>query len=121
MWVCSRLTRAGTTPATARASNAAAKCGVQPRSSSVTAMTSREGGCPLSCSACAPALPGTTVSCLAPSPAAPGRPGLQLQPAAQDLGHAPGLRDAAARQERRVGVEHFADLPDARLVEMTFE
>ena len=48
-------------------------------------------------------------------------PPLHLQPAAQDLGDAPGLRDAAAREERRLGVEDFADLPDAGFVEVLIE
>src|SRR3954463_10132247 len=34
---------------------------------------------------------------------------LGLHPAPQDFGHAPGLRDASARRERRLGVENFVD------------
>src|SRR3954466_13088835 len=40
----------------------------------------------------------------------------RLQPAAQHLGHAPGLRDATARRVRLARVEHFADRADPVLV-----
>ena len=40
------------------------------------------------------------------------------QRAAQHLGDAPRLRDAAARRERRLGVEDLADRADARFVEV---
>src|SRR4051794_6687305 len=89
MWVCSRLTRAGSTPGAASAANASAKCGVQPRSSRVRRKVySRDS---------------------------------QLQPAAEHFGNAPRLRDAAARQEGRLGVEHFADLADAGFVQVPIE
>ena len=39
----------------------------------------------------------------------------RLHPSAQHLGDAPGLGDAAARRERRLGVEDLADRADARL------
>src|SRR3954467_2178035 len=37
---------------------------------------------------------------------------IELRPHAQHLGHAPGLRNAAARRERRFRVEHFTDRSD---------
>src|SRR5581483_12337782 len=39
----------------------------------------------------------------------------------QDLGDAPGLGDAAAREKGFLGVEDFADRADARLVEVRGE
>src|SRR5271165_457321 len=36
-----------------------------------------------------------------------------FDPAPQNLGDAPGLRDAAARRKGRLGVENFADGPNA--------
>ena len=45
----------------------------------------------------------------------PGR----LDPAAEHLGDAPGLGDAAAGGVGRLGVEDLADAADARLVEVT--
>src|SRR6185436_6568768 len=41
-----------------------------------------------------------------------------LDPAAQELGNAPGLSDTPPRGERRLGIEDLADRPDAGLVEM---
>src|SRR5215204_1461568 len=43
------------------------------------------------------------------------------RPATQNLRHAPGLRDTAARVEGRDGVEDFADRADARFVQMREE
>ena len=39
--------------------------------------------------------------------------GIYRRPTAQNLGHAPGLGDAAARRVGRLGVEDFADGTDA--------
>ena len=44
-----------------------------------------------------------------------------FDPAPQDFGHAPGLRDASARCEGRFGVENFADGSDASLSQMRLE
>src|SRR5438105_2449075 len=43
---------------------------------------------------------------------------LRREPAAQDLGHAPGLGHAAARGVGRLGVEDFADGADAGLAQV---
>src|SRR5215208_244597 len=45
----------------------------------------------------------------------------RLHQAAQHLGDAPGLGDAAARRERRVGVEDFADRTDPGLGKLGLE
>src|SRR4051794_14479896 len=94
MCVCSSETRAGSTPAVRKGSNASAKRGVQPRASSVRATELADRL---------------------------WRRSLQLQPASQHFGDAPRLGDASARQVRRVGIEYFADLADARLVEPLIE
>src|SRR6185503_15499123 len=44
-----------------------------------------------------------------------------LDPAAQHLGHAPGLGHAAARRVRRLRVEDLADGPDAGLAQVGHE
>src|SRR4051812_40211118 len=98
MWVCSRDTRAGSTLGAACAAKPSANRSFQPRSSRVRGRI-------------------IFVRCR-------GRTRIRLrefEPAAQHLGDTPGLRDAAARQERRFGVEYFADLPDAGFVEMLIE
>src|SRR5512144_2802275 len=94
MCVCSRETRAGSTPGPANGTKASANRGVQPRSSRLSG-------------------PKPMADCnrLRDLP--------ELQPAAKHFGHAPCLGHAPARQERRLGVEHLADLSDARLVQMT--
>ena len=45
----------------------------------------------------------------------------KLHPDAQHLSHAPRLRDAAARCKRQLGVEHFANRSNTRIVEMMDE
>src|SRR5262245_20959908 len=52
-----------------------------------------------------------------------GRPdgAVQLGPYAEHLGHAPCLGDAPAGGVGTLGVEHLADRPDARLVQMLDE
>src|SRR5436190_12186307 len=111
MCVCSRLTRAGSTPAPACAANASANAAFQPRSSRATGVTV-----------------GPTVTRLAGPPPVrriphrcPALLALQLQPAAQYFRDAPRLRDTAARHIRRFGVEDLGDLPDARVVEVAVE
>src|SRR6476661_4857560 len=96
MGVFSRETRAASTPGPANGANASANPGVQPRSSRLSG----------------------------PKPMADCnrlRELREFQPAAEHFGHAPRLSDAAARQERRFGVEHFADLPDAGFVQVAIE
>jgi hypothetical protein len=44
-----------------------------------------------------------------------------LDQGAQHFGDAPGLGDAAARGERRFGIENLADRADASLAEMGLE
>src|SRR5947199_28336 len=95
MCVCSRTTRAGSTPSAATRANASAKPEFHPRSS-----RSRQRDYRLTAPAASP---------------------LQLQPAAQHLRHAPRLRHAAARDVGAVGVEHFRNLADAGVVEMAIE
>src|SRR5262245_14909111 len=96
MCVCSSETRAGSTPGPANGANASANRGVQPRSSRLSG----------------------------PKPIADRnrlRELRELQPAAKHFGHAPRLGDAAAREERRFGVEYLADLSDARVVQVLVE
>src|SRR5919198_3409747 len=45
----------------------------------------------------------------------------ELHAGAQQLGYAPRLRDAAARREWRLGIEHLADRSDARIVHVREE
>src|SRR5262245_39237232 len=44
---------------------------------------------------------------------------VRLDPASQELRHAPGLGTAAPRRKGHFGIEDFADRPETRLVQMS--
>ena len=122
MWVCSRLTRAGTRP-TPRRGEGVARRSFQPRSlqivghvhhwaSSTYLSSHRMPRCCVATSddRCRPTQARSRLG-----------PDCVFSRHAEHFGDAPRLRDAAARNVRRLGVEDLADRAHARLVEVRLE
>src|SRR5436190_2560264 len=108
MWVCSNATRPGIAPSAAYGANAAASESFQPSASSVSTL-------------------GHLTSFVVSTHGRAGfRPRRDLRPTglqqdAQHFGDAPGLRDAPARHERRLGIEDLADRSDTRVAQVAVE